>query len=199
MSGRRWLLIGLLVVATPALIWALLQAPETMRRGSGAPKAVPTAGAPPVPLPTPTAARIPPVRVEGTTISTTDASGRQQWDLRAEAVSVDGVAGRVSLTGVTGTFFEAGEPSVAFSAPRGTFFIASRVVALDGGVRARALNGRTLEARRARWTPGLRQIEATGNVVLRQEGMVMRADRLVSDTSLEHVRLHGNIRVTVAE
>jgi LPS export ABC transporter protein LptC len=199
MSGRRWWLIGLLVVAVPTVIWALLQAPETVRPGGGAPKAPSTLGARPSPTPTPTPARIPPVRVEGTTISTVDASGRQQWDLRAEAVAVDGVAGRVSLTSVAGTFFEAGEPSVTFSAPRGTFFIASRTVAVEGGVRARAVNGRTLEAQRAKWTPGLRQIEAIGSVVLRQEGMVIRADRLVSDTSLQHVRLHGNIRVTVVE
>lgn len=199
MSGRRWLPMGLLlvVVAVPVVIWALLQAPETMRRGGGAPKAGPSVGARPSPIPTP--ARIPPVRVEGTAISTVDASGRQQWDLRADAVAVDGVAGRVSLTAVVGTFFEAGVPSVTFSAPRGTFFIASRAVALEGGVRARAVSGRTLEAQRAKWTPGLRQIEATGNVVLRQGGMVMRADRLLSDTSLQHARLHGNIRVTVAE
>jgi LPS export ABC transporter protein LptC len=137
--------------------------------------------------------------VSGTTITTADPTGRPQWDIGAAAVVVDGAAGTVALTTVAGVFFEAGEPSVEFTAPRGTFFITSRNVALEGGVRARAANGRTLEADAVRWIPGNRQIEASGNVVLRQETLVVRADRLTADTALQHSRLRGNIRVTVVE
>ncbi len=195
MRARRWLVIGLVVVVVPVIIWALLQTP-TPGRGGGDPVVVATPRPQPTPTPSPA---IPPVRVAGTTITTVDPSGLPQWDLRAAAVVVDGTAGTVALTTVTGVFFEAGEPSVEFTAPRGTFFIASRNVALEGGVRARASTGRTLEADAVRWIPGNRQIEARGNVVLRQEALVVRADRLTSDTTLQHSRLRGNIRVTVVE
>lgn len=195
MRARRWIIIGLVVIVVPVIIWALLQTP-TPGRGGGEPAVVVTP--PPEPTSTPTPA-IPPVRVSGTAITTADPSGRPQWDLRAASVVVDGTSGTVALTTVAGVFFEAGEPSVEFTAPRGTFFIASRNVALEGGVRARATNGRTLQADAVRWIPGNRQIEASGNVVLHQEKLIVRADRLTSDTALQHSRLRGNIRVTVVE
>jgi LPS export ABC transporter protein LptC len=197
MTGRRWILIGLVIVIVPVVIWALLQAPEPVRPAGPTPRASATRS--PRPTATPGIASIPPVRVEGSVISTVDAQGRQQWDLRADTVSVDGPKGTVTLTAVTGTFFENGQPSVEFSAPRGTFYIASRNVTLEGGVRAKSVSGRTLEAQTATWTPGTRQVGASGHVVLRQPGMVVRADRLTADTSLQHTRLSGNIRVTVDE
>ena len=49
------------------------------------------------------------------------------------------------------------------------------------------------------WILKARQIEAKGNVVFRQERMVVRADRLLADTALRNATLSGNIRVTVAE
>jgi LPS export ABC transporter protein LptC len=196
MIGRRWVLVGLIVAIVPAVIWALLQSPAPPGRGEGsAPIATPS----PQPSPAPTAVVIPPVRVERSVISTVDPQGRQQWDIRADSVAVSGTAGTVALAAVSGVFFEGGEPQVEFAAPRGTFFIESRNVTLEGGVRARATTGRTLEAQTVRWIPAARQVEASGQVVLRQGKMVVRADRLVSDTALEQTRLSGNIRVTVVE
>jgi LPS export ABC transporter protein LptC len=195
--ARRWFLILVVVAVVPVVIWALLQAPSPQPRGGAEPAPVPTAAPRPTPRRTPPG--IPPVRVEGSAISTVDTQGRQQWDLRAETVAVDSAAGTVALTTVTGVFFEAGEPSVEFSAPRGTFFIGSRNVTLEGGARARAANGRTLEADVVRWIPRTRQLEASGNVVLRQGGITTRADRVVSDTALQHARFTGNVRVTISE
>ncbi|MDR7419942.1 MAG: LPS export ABC transporter periplasmic protein LptC [Armatimonadota bacterium] len=197
MRARRWFLILIVVIAVPVVVWALLQTPAAPGRRGEEPAPTPTPSPQPTPRRTPVG--IPPVRVEGSAISTVDPQGRQQWDLRAETVAVDSAAGTVSLVTVIGVFFEAGEPSVEFTAPRGTFFIASRNVVLRGGVRARAANGRSLEADTVKWVPGNRQIEASGRVVLRQSGMIVRSDRLVSDTSLERTRLTGNIRVTVSE
>jgi LPS export ABC transporter protein LptC len=197
MTGRRWVVIGLVVIVVPVVIWALLQAPAPVRQAapSPTPLATPAARA----TATPGTANIPPVRVEGSVIATVDSRGRQQWDIRADTVSVDGPRGTVTLTVVTGVFFEDGEPSVEFSAPRGTFFIGSRNVKLEGGVRAKSVTGRTLDAQTATWTPNARQIAASGNVILRQPGMTVRADRLTADTSLQHTKLSGNIRVTVDE
>jgi LPS export ABC transporter protein LptC len=189
--------IGLVVVLASVIIWALLGAPSPVGRGGAGPRT--PAAAPPQPTPRPTPTPIPPVRVKGTAISTVDPQGQPQWDLRAETVSVDGTAGTVALTVVKGAYFEAGAMTVQFTAPRGTFFIASRNVTLQGGVRAQAASGRTIEATMVKWTPKAKQIEAIGKVVLRQEGLVIRSDRLVADTALQHSKLSGNIRVTVVE
>jgi LPS export ABC transporter protein LptC len=200
MSGSgRWVLIGLVIAIIPLVIWALLQAPATApgRRGAASgPVAPPT---PARPSPSPTPARIPPVQVEHTAISTVDEGGRPQWDIHAESVTVDGVRGTAALTTVEGTYFQAGQPSVIFMAPRGTFYITSRNVILTGGVRARASSGRTLEADEVKWFPKTKQIEATGSVVLRQKGLTAWADRVTADASLEHYKLSGNVRVQASE
>lgn len=197
-GGRRWIGIGLAVVAVLVLVvWALLQTPAPLRRGVT--DARPAATQRPHPPAGPVPGRLPPVRVEGTAIITVDPQGRKQWDIRAEAVSVHGDAGTVAMRAVDGTFFEAGEPSVSFVAPRGSFFIASRNVTLEGGAHARAAGGRALSADRVRWILKAGQIEAKGNVVFRQERMVVHADRLVADTALRNATLSGNVRVTVAE
>jgi LPS export ABC transporter protein LptC len=197
MTARRIALIAVVVLVVPVVIWALLQVPAPARREGPGP--VPTVTPRPRSSPRPTPAGIPPVRVEGSAISTVDARGLQQWDLRAETVAVDSAAGSVALTTVAGVFFEGGQPSVEFTAPRGTFDIATRNVTLEGGVKARAANGRTVEAQTMKWIPRARQIEAAGSVVLHQNGMIVRSDRLTSDTALQRAKLTGNIRVTVPE
>lgn len=197
MSGSgRWIAIGLGIAVIPLVIWALLSAPEPApgRPGSApGPVASPTVR----PSPSPRPARLPPIEVEGTAISTVDAAGRRQWDIRAESVAVDGASSTATLTAVEGTYFQAGEPAIAFAAPRGTFYVASRNVTLSGRVRARATSGQTLEADLVRWFPKTQQIEASGSVTLRQSGMIVHGDHLVADMSLQRTRMTGNIRVTV--
>jgi LPS export ABC transporter protein LptC len=197
-GGTRWIGIGLLVVGGALLaVWALLQAPALPRPAATDPQPViiqrPGSQASPAPP------RLPPVRVEGTAIVTVDQQGRPQWDIRAEVVAVRGDARTVTMTSVEGTYFEAGEPSVSFAAPRGSFFMGSRNLTLEGGARARAVSGRALSADTVTWSLKAKQIEAAGNVVFHQEGMVVRADRLRADTALRNATLSGNIRVTVAE
>jgi LPS export ABC transporter protein LptC len=180
------------------LIRALLQAPMPVRRGGNPappPAVLPTSA----PTARPTAARIPPVQVEHTAISTVDAQGRRQWDLRAEAVSVDGAAGTATLTNIEGTYFEAGQPSVRLRAASGSFTLATRNVTLTGGVHAESTTGRMLDAEIVKWFPRAQRIEAVGSVVLRQPGMIVHADHLTADITLQRTRLSGNIRVTVNE
>lgn len=196
-SGR-WIAVGLGIAVIPLVIWAMLQAPEP---APGRPGAVPGPAAIPTvrPSPSPRAARLPPIEVEGTAISTVDAAGRRQWDIRAESVVVDSASSTATLAAVEGTYFQAGEPAISFSAPRGTFYVATRNVTLSGRVRARATSGHTLEGDVVRWFPKTQQIEASGNVTLRQSGMVVHGDHLVTDVSLQRTRMSGNIRVTVAQ
>lgn len=196
-SGR-WIAIGLGIAVIPLVIWAMLQAPEPAPGRPGSvlgPAASPTVR----PSPSPRAARLPPIEVEGAAISTVDAAGRRQWDIRAESVAVDGASSTATLAAVEGTYFQAGEPAIAFSAPHGTFYVATRNVTLSGRVRARATSGQTLEADVVRWFPKTQRIEASGSVTLRQSGIIVQGDHLVADVSLQRTRMSGNIRVTVAQ
>ncbi len=196
-SGR-WIAVGVGIAVIPLVIWALLQAPESAPGRLAAP---PEGSASPTPRASasPKPAGLPAIQVEGTGISTVDAAGRRQWDIRAEAVTVDGASSTATLTGVEGTYFRAGEPAIAFSAPRGIFHVTARTVTLSGRVRARATAGHTLEADVVKWFPKTQQIEASGSVALRQGGMVVLGDHLVADVALQRTRMTGNVRVSVEQ
>jgi LPS export ABC transporter protein LptC len=205
-GGRQRIWIGLGAALVLALVLILLRAPVpvpapqspagTMSAG-GSPQGPGTRAAqPPAQAASPA---IPPIRVDHTAVSTVDQEGRPQWDIRAATVSVDGTARTAELTGIEGVYYHEGLPSVTFAARRGTFHLATRDVTLSGGVRAQAASGRLLEAQTVQWSPRTGEIVASGDVVLRQEGMSVKADRLVADATLQRTRLSGNVRVTIAE
>lgn len=196
MSRRlQWLVIGALVAAIPLLLWLLFRGPvgepitaPVLRRTSATPQ--PTA--------TPRAGQIPPVEAAQTTITTADDKGRKQWEIHADVVVVDSGSNTAHLTNVRGTYFQKGEVAVTFSAPRGVFYIQTRNVALTDGVRA-AAPGRMIDAHQVTWQMKKQLIEAAGSVVLRQKGLVVRADRVTTDLRLTNARLEGHVRVDVAE
>lgn len=147
----------------------------------------------------PAAAEPPFLKIEGTQLSGTDPEGRRVWDLQAQTLSVDRGQQRVIMTAVTGQFYRAGRPQLTFTAPRARFAIDSRDVELSGGVVARTPDGRTLRAAMVRYNAGERTLTATGDVVLTQTGLSIRADELRTDPALEQPQFSGNIVVRVTE
>lgn len=201
MSRRgRWLLIVLLAAAIPLLLWVLLRGP-VREQGAAAPILRRTVTATPVPqsTSTPAGGQIPPVEAEQPTLTTADEKGRRQWEIHADTVVVDSTANLAKLTNVRGTYYQKGDPVVTFTAPRGTFDIRSRDVALMDGVHASATAGRSIDARVVNWYTKKETIEAVGSVVLRQKGLTVHADRVTTDLKLTNAKLQGNVRVDVAE
>ena len=139
------------------------------------------------------------LQIEGTKLSGTDPDGRRVWDLRAQTLAVDRLRQRVVMTSVTGQFYGAGKTQLAFTAPSAVFNVASKDVELTGGVTARTQDGRTLRAARIRYAAGDQVLAASGDVVLTQPGMSIRADELRTDTALAQSRFSGNIVVRVTE
>jgi LPS export ABC transporter protein LptC len=191
----QWLLIAALLAAVPLLLWLLLRGPV----GEPLAPALRRVAATPRPTPTPARGQIPPVEAEQTTITTADDKGRKQWEIHADVVVVDSGSNTARLTNVRGTYFQKGEPAVTFSAPRGVFYIQTRNVALVDGVHAAATSGRMIDARQVTWSMQKQVIEAAGSVVLRQKGLVVRADRVTTDLRLTTAKLEGNVRVDVDE
>lgn len=200
MAGSgRWIGVGLAIAVISVFVWALLKNPNQAPERGAVPALRVTATPAPRVSATPRGVAIPPAVIKGTSISSVDEKGRRQWELYADSVIVDGAAGTATLTSVRGTYFKEGQPAISFTAPRGTFFIATRNVTLSGHVLARSASGHALEADLVQWFAKTQQIEASGAVVLRQGGMTVHADRLTADAALRRTRLQGNIRVTVAE
>jgi len=198
--NTRWIGVALAVLAATLVVWALLRNPnQTSERAATSPVPRVTQTPRPPVSPTPSAGGVPQAVIKGTTVSSVDEKGRRQWELRATSVVVDSAAGTAALTAVAGTYFKEGKPAISFTAPRGTFFIVTRNVALSERVQARSVSGHTLEADLIRWVHKTQQIEASGAIVLRQRGLTIYADRLTADVALQRTRLEGRIRVTVAE
>jgi LPS export ABC transporter protein LptC len=178
---------------------------------SGPPAVRGPGSAPSSPPPSPAAARpsaisratatpaLPSIRIEESRIRGADPAGRVQWELRATGLQVDADREEVRLTGVEGTFLEKGKPAVTFIAPRALFAMQTRDIILTGGVRARAGDDRSVEAREIRYLAARRVLIASGGVRLMQERMIVRADRLESDVALRRTRLTGHITVTIRE
>lgn len=197
MTRSRWIWAASLLLA---LVLGGVLGVRWWGQGPPPPPAAPPSPPAAEPAPRqPDAAEAPFLKIEGTRLSGTDPEGRRVWDLRAETLSVDRGQQRIVMTAVTGQFYQDGRSQLTFTAPRARFAIASRDVELSGGVVARTPDGRTLRAATVHYSGGQRTLTATGDVVLTQTGLSIRADALRTDPALEQPRFSGNIVVRVTE
>jgi len=191
-----WLASLLVALALGALLggWfaggrARIPPPAMLPGPPPAPEAPPSGGGPEAPF----------LQIEGTKLSGTDAAGRLIWEIRATTLEVDRPRERILMASVTGQFYGAGKPQLAFQAPSAVFHVPRREVELTGGVTARTTDGRTLRAARLRYSAADRMIVASGDVTLTQPGVMIRADELRTDPALAQQRFSGKIVVRVTE
>lgn len=185
-----WVLSVLAALAAGGYIGARWWGSEPAAPPSAQPPAAPPKAEPP---------DAPFLQIEGTTLAGTDPQGRRVWDLRAKTLEVDRSKQKIMMTGVTGQFYSDGKPQLAFTAPVAVFDVTSKDVELSGGVLAKAPDGRTLRAARVRYGAAQRILAASGDVVLTQPGMSIRADELRTDAGLLEPKFSGNIIVHVSE
>lgn len=174
-------------------------------RGQSAVVSQPAAALTPTPAsahgaPTPAYGAAPPpeIAVAGGRLTGGDKAGAVRWELRARTLETDASRQQVRLEGVEGKFFERGRTVLTVAAASAVFSVGTQDLTLSGEVRARA-QGRSLTAGRVQWLAARRLLVATGGVVLVQDRITVRADRLESDIGLRRARLSGNIRVTVRD
>lgn len=194
MSRLRW--IWLVSLAAALLVGAAV---GTRWRAAPPPAATPLPAQQPA-APVPQAGTPSPfLEIEGTRLAGADEAGRRLWEIRAKTLEVDSSRKRIILTGVTGQFYAASTPQLTFAAPHAIFLVQSKDVALSGGVVATTRDGKTLRASRVAWASSTRLLTATGDVIVTQPGMTIRADKLVSDAGLQQTSFSGNIQVKVTE
>lgn len=139
------------------------------------------------------------LQIEGTNLSGADPQGRRVWDVKAQTLEVDRDRRRLIMTAVTGQFYSAGRPTLAFRAPAAVLDVSTRDVELSGGVVVQAPDGRTLRAARLRYAARDGILTASGDVRLDQPGVSIRADELRTDAALTQSRFTGNVVVRVTE
>jgi LPS export ABC transporter protein LptC len=159
----------------------------------------PTGAPPPVPEAVGQPASQPPVllEVQGSRLLGSDDAGRLRWDLDADTVQVDRSRRVVDVVRPRGRWYSGGTVAVVFQAPRGRYLADAGVIDLDGGVSAASADGRTVQARRIRWEIRQGTVQAQGDVILRQPGTVIRADRLSGDAALTTITLQGRVTIVV--
>lgn len=150
-----------------------------------APSAEPAPGSPPF-------AEIRQGDLEGT-----DETGRQQWRIVADVVTVVHDKDVVLLRNVKATFFERGGGTIAVTGAQGRFDTKSHEVEVSGGVHAKSSNGRELFADQVRYSPRAGKLTGTGHIRLIQGRVVMYADGMTSDTTLGRTQFFGNVHASV--
>lgn len=170
-----------------------------------APPASPPAATPAPSAPAPATPATPFLHIEGTNLAGVDEAGRRLWEMQARSLQVDRQRNRISLLEVTGQLFQSGKPQLQFAAPRAVFVTESKDVELAGGVIGRTPDGRILRAATVLYNGQTKVLTASGGVTLSQPvrpgvtGMVIQADRLVTDAGLAQTTFSGNVTVKVSE
>jgi LPS export ABC transporter protein LptC len=121
------------------------------------------------------------------------------WEIKAKRAEYSKDRKIAQITGLEGTFFEAGKKALRVKAPAGEIRTDERTILLKGGVQGLALErGTTLNADQIRWTPEKKIVIAEGSVVLfdpKQQVEVI-GKRMVGDIAIKSVTLDGGVTAT---
>jgi LPS export ABC transporter protein LptC len=121
------------------------------------------------------------------------------WEIKAKRAEYSKDRKIAQITGLEGTFFEAGKKALRVKAPVGEIRTDERTILLKGGVQGLALErGTTLNADQIRWTPEKKIVIAEGSVILfdpKQQVEVM-GKRMVGDIAIKSVTLDGGVTAT---
>lgn len=127
----------------------------------------------------------------------TDDTGRRQWRIVADAVTVVHNKDAVLLRNVRATFYERDGGTIEVTGAQGRFDAKTREVAIEGDVHGKSSNGRELFADRLHWVPKPGKLTGSGHIRLVQEHVVMYADEMTSDTTLGRTEFFGHVHASV--
>ena len=121
------------------------------------------------------------------------------WEIKAKRAEYSKDRKMAQITGLEGTFFDAGKKALRVKAPAGEIRTDERTILLKGGVQGLALErGMTLTADQIRWTPEKKIVIAEGSVVLfdPKQQLEVTGKRMVGDIAIKSVTLEGGVTAT---
>ncbi len=121
------------------------------------------------------------------------------WEIKAKRAEYSKDRKIAQITGLEGTFFEAGKKALRVKAPKGEIRTDERTIFLKGGVQGLAMErGTTLNADQIRWTPDKKIVIAEGAVVLfdPKQQVTVKGKRMVGDIAIQSVTLEGGVTAT---
>ncbi len=126
-----------------------------------------------------------------------DETGRQQWRIVADVVTVVHDKNAVLMRNVRATLYERNGGTIIVTGVRGRFDTKTHEVEIEGNVHGTSSTGRELFADRLHWMPRRGRVTGIGHIRLVQERVVMYADRMTSDTTLGQTQFFGHVHASV--
>lgn len=127
-----------------------------------------------------------------------DPEGRREWELFAKSAQYEKDNNKVSLTGITVSFFTNDGTVYKLAADRGELFTESQDVSLYGNVVAETAEGHIIRTDSIKYTARDKKVSTTDPVSFKSNEMVMTGKGMVIDLEeeklyiLEEVRASGN-------
>lgn len=180
-----WAIPGVLLAA---LAWSLIP----HGGGGSAPSPAPppeTPGAPHGPAPS--------GEIRAGTFVGTDDAGHTRWQISADNVLLAQGRKAVLLRNVRATFFDQGGAPMIVTGDRGRYNTETRDVDIEGNVHGVSRNGRELFADTLHYAPAGQIVTGTGHIRVVEARLIMYADQVVSDITLDQTKFFGRIHMTL--
>lgn len=127
----------------------------------------------------------------------TDATGHQRWRIVADDVTVEQGKQTVLFRRVHATMSTVDGASIVITGDEGRYDTGTREIEITGRVHGTSSQGRQLFADRLHWAPGSGTITGVGHIRLLEAGVVMYADRMVSNMTLGQTQFFGHVHADV--
>ena len=121
--------------------------------------------------------------------------GKRNWELNADTMQADALQQVNNLTGVKGKLFLENGNIVDVTADKGVMYLKSKDITLSGNVLIITSQAEKLVAKDLKFTNLDNTIIATGDVVITKPGLLAQADQVITDRSLEKIKLIGKALV----
>ena len=121
--------------------------------------------------------------------------GKKNWELTVDTMQADALQQVNNLTGVKGKLFLENGNIVDVTADKGVMYLKSKDITLSGNVLIVTAQAEQLVAKDLKFTNLDNTIIATGDVVITKPGLLAQADQVITDRSLEKIKLIGKALV----
>jgi len=126
-------------------------------------------------------------------------NGRIVWEIKAEAIEIDGVTQDVLLHQVQGTFYSDKGTTMVITSKEGTVSSKTRDVLLTGDVHAVASDGGDLTTPELLWQGQTKLLFGSGGVKVVKGTSILTGDKLEGDSVLNKIKVTGNAHVVTKE
>jgi LPS export ABC transporter protein LptC len=134
------------------------------------------------------------MKYSGNTLSE-EKNGKKIWEITAEKMDVDIETQNVTITNMSGKFYEETGTVVAVNAPHGYYDQKSKDLKFDGGVDVESSDNAKLNAQQLTWTAATAILAAEGDAKVSKDDAVATGNRIESSDGFQIIKVIGNAHI----